>query len=128
MANGQSIILRGKRTREVAAVLIEKAPDGAVMSITPPRRTNDQNARLWAMLSAVSRAKPEGRTLTPDVWKCLFIHSLDHEQRFEMALDGRGFVPMGFRSSRMTKAQFSDLFAVIEEYAARHGIDLGDSI
>lgn len=128
MANGQSIILRGPRTREVAAVLIEKAPDGAVMSITPPRRTNDQNARLWAMLSAVSRAKPEGRTLTPDCWKILFMHSLDHQQRFEMALDGRGFVPMGFRSSRMTKAQFSDLFAVIEEYAARHSIDLGDSI
>lgn len=126
MANGQSIILRGPRTREVAAVLIAKAPDGAVMEITAPRRTIDQNARMWAMLAAISRAKPEGRTLTPDVWKALFMHALDHEQRFELALDGRGFVPLGFRSSRMSKAQMGDLMTVIDEYAARHGIDLGD--
>ena len=54
------------------------------------------------------------------------MHSLDHGQRFEMALDGKGMVPVGFRSSKLTKEQFSDLFAVIEEYAARHNIDLGD--
>lgn len=124
MANGQTIILRGPRTREVASAIIAKAPDGAVMEITAPRRTTDQNARMWAMLSAISRAKPEGRTCTPDVWKALFMHALDHAQRFEMALDGNGMVPVGFRSSRLTKAQMADLMTVIEEYAARHGIDI----
>jgi len=75
-------------------------------------------------LIRISAAKPEGRELTPDVWKALFMHSLDHEQRFEMALDGKGFVPLGFRSSKLSKEQMSDLFALIEEYAARHGIEL----
>ena len=50
----------------------------------------------------------------------------DLVQRFELALDGRGFVPIGFRSSALTKDQFQDLFAVIEEYASRHDVDLGD--
>lgn len=126
MAKGQTIILRGPYTRQSAHRLIDKAPDGAVMEVSLPRRSMDQNARLWAMLSAISRAKPEGRALTPDVWKSLFCHALDHEQRFEMALDGKGFVPMGFRTSRMTVAQMGDLMTVIEEYAARHDVDLGD--
>lgn len=123
---GHTVILGSKR--DYAHRLIDKAPAGSVVTIAKPRRTSDQNARLWALLSRISAAKPEGRELTPDIWKCLFMHSLDHEQRFEMALDGKGFVPMGFRSSKLTKDQFSDLFLVIEEYAARQNIDLGDPL
>jgi hypothetical protein len=78
------------------------------------------------MLSDVSRAKPEGRELTPDVWKSLFLHALDHAQRFEMALDGKGMVPVGFRSSRLTKEQMSDLIEMIYEYGARHGVEWSD--
>jgi hypothetical protein len=74
----------------------------------------------------VSRAKPEGRELTPEVWKALFLHSLGHQQRFEMALDGNGVIPIGFRSSRLTKEQFSDLIEVIREYGARHGVRFMD--
>lgn len=123
---GHTVILGSKR--DYAHRLIDKAPAGSVVTIAKPRRTSDQNARMWALLSRISAAKPEGRELTPDIWKCLFMHSLDHEQRFEMALDGKGFVPMGFRSSKLTKDQFSDLFLVIEEYAARQNIDLGDPL
>lgn len=96
------------------------------MSIKPPSRTGDQNALMWCLLSDISRAKPEGRTLVPDVWKALFMHSLDYSTRFEMALDGKGMVPVGFRSSRMTKAQMADLITVIQEYGARHGVQWSD--
>jgi len=123
---GQTIILNGEYNKSQAHRLIEKAPRGAVLNIREAKRTTDQNNLMWALLSEISRAKPEGRMLTPDVWKSLFLHSLDHAQRFEMALDGNGMVPVGFRSSRLTKAQFSDLIEVIHEYAARHGIPLSD--
>jgi len=128
MSDGHTVILRSDYQRIQAQRLIEKAPHGAVLNIRPARRTTDQNALMWAMLSEISRAKPEGRMLTPDVWKALFLHSLDHAQRFEMALDGKGMVPVGFRSSRLSKQQFSDLIEVIHEYAARHGIPLSDEI
>lgn len=120
MSDGQTLILG--HDRSAAHRVIEAAPRGSVVNIKPPRRTLDQNARMWAMLSDISRAKPEGRSLTPDVWKALFLHALDHAQRFEMALDGNGMVPVGFRSSRLTKEQMSDLMQFIEEYAARHGV------
>ena len=128
MSDGQTIILRNDYTRVQAHRLIEQAPQGAVLNIRAARRTVDQNALMWALLSEISRAKPEGRTLTPDVWKSLFLHALDHSQRFEMALDGKGMVPVGFRSSRLSKEQFSALIDTIHEYAARHGIVLSDEL
>lgn len=127
MSAGQTVRLTTKANRERAIILIHAAKEGAVVNIREATRSNEQNALMWARLSDISRAKPEGRTLTPDVWKSLFLHALDHAQRFEMALDGKGMVPVGFRSSRLSKEQFADLLTVIEEYAARHGIELSDS-
>lgn len=120
---GQTIRLTSDINRARAAHWCQTAPHGAVVNIREATRTNDQNALMWALLSDVSRAKPEGRELTPDVWKALFLHSFDHAQRFEMALDGKGMVPVGFRSSRLTKQQMGDLIEVIQEYGARHGVE-----
>lgn len=126
MSAGQTIILSGPRQRETAKRLIDRAPPRAVMNVREATRTTEQNSLMWALLSDVSRARPEGRNLTPDVWKALFLHSLDHAQRFEMALDGRGMVPVGFRSSRLNKAQMSDLIEMIQEYGARHNVAWSD--
>lgn len=119
---GQSIRLVSALNRERAKRLIDAAPDRALVNIRPETRSNEQNARMWSMLSEISRAKPEGRELTPEVWKAIFMHALGHAQRFEMALDGRGVVPVGFRSSRLTKEQMSDLMELMAEYMARHEI------
>lgn len=120
--NGQTIILGSERAAKEAARVIIAAPRGSVLTVKPPRRTLDQNAKMHAMLSDISRAKPDGRSLTPDVWKALFLHSMDHSIRFEHALDGQGMVPIGFRSSRLTKEQFSDLIMTIQEYGDRFGV------
>ena len=112
--------------RGFAHRLVDAAPSGSVMTISEPKRTLDQNAKLWVMLSEISAAKPEGREMVPETWKAVFCHALGHEQRFEMALDGKGFVPVGFKTSRMNKRQMSDLIEFIHEYAARHGVQFND--
>jgi hypothetical protein len=122
MSDGQTIILYGPTAVLKAQQLLARAPKDAVVNISAPKRTLDQNAKLWAMLSDVSRAKPEDRSLTPKVWKQLFMHSLDHEVRFEMALDGKGMVPIDYSTSRLTKAQMADLITTIAEYGDRHGV------
>ena len=124
--SGQTIVLGSEASRDIACSLVLRVPSGFVFNISPPKRTQDQSSRMWAMLGDISRAKPEGRCLTPDVWKSLFLHALDHTQRFEMALDGNGMVPTGFRSSRLTKRQMSDLIETIAEYGARHGVQFND--
>lgn len=119
----QTVILASDRQRDLARDLIARAPDGSVIKIAPPKRTLDQNAKLWAMLSDIARAKPEGRMWTSETWKAAFMHALGHEVQFQQALDGNGFFPIGFRTSRLSKAQFADLITVVQEYGDRHGVE-----
>ena len=124
---GQTILLTSDMNRARAAHWCKSAPHGSICNIRQATRTNEQNAKLWAMLSDVSRAKPEGRELTPEVWKALFMAALGHAVRFEVGLDGSGVVPVGFRSSRLNKQEMSDLLEIIYEYGARHEIEWSEA-
>jgi hypothetical protein len=57
---GQTIILGTERAAKEALRVILNAPSGSVLKVSAPRRSIDQNSKLWAMLSDVSRAKPAG--------------------------------------------------------------------
>lgn len=118
----QTIILRGLDQRATACALVNIAPPDSVVKISAPVRSTDQNAKLWAMLSDISRAKPEGRAWVPEVWKAAFMHALGHEMRFEQSLDGQSFFPLGFRTSRLNKSQFADLITTCQEYGDRHNV------
>lgn len=117
----QTVILRGQPQRDLAKQLIDKAPVDAVVKISEAKRSDDQNAKMWAMLSDISRAKPDGRLHIPEVWKCIFMAALGHETLFENGLDNRPF-PIGFRTSKLTKAQMSDLIEFIYAYGANNNI------
>lgn len=118
---GQTVILAGKADRSVAKSLIDMAPVNAVVKISAPRRTAEQNDKLWAMLSDISRAKPGGRYATPDVWKAVFCHACGHAVQFETGLNGQPF-PMGYRTSRMTKSQMADLITFILQWGDENGV------
>jgi len=124
---GQTIILSTPRQRQLAHGLIERAPLGVVVTIKEASRTPDQNARMWAMLSDISRAKPEGRVWPTEVWKAGFMSMLEHEYLWQPGLDGGMSFPAGFRSSRLNKAQMADLITCIQEYGDRHGVTWSDS-
>lgn len=119
---GQTIILTGPRQRAFAHQLVEAAPVDAVLNIKEGTRNLDQNALMWAALSDISRAKPEGRCWRPEVWKCAFMHALGHQVQFADGLDGAGPFPIGFRSSRLSKREMADLITTILEYGDRNGV------
>ena len=121
----QTVILRGPSQRDFAKSMIDRAPADAVVTIKAATRSLDQNAALWAALSDISRAKPEGRMHTPEVWKCLFMQACGHAVQFELGLDGRPF-PTGFSSSRMTKAEMSDLLDFVFQWGAERGVTFTD--
>lgn len=118
---GQTIRLIGNSQRRFAHELIDKAPAGAIVNIKEAKRSNDQNSKLWAMLSDVSRAKPLGRKHTPEVWKCLFMQACGHETQFEIGIDGRPF-PTGFSSSKMNVQQMADLITFIIQWGDEQGV------
>lgn len=117
----QTIILRGDSQRMLAKALIDKAPVDAVVTVKEATRNLDQNAKCWAMLSDISRAKPEGRTMTAELWKAVFMQACGHEVQFLNGLDGLPF-PAGFRSSRLSVRQMADLISFVSAYGDQHGV------
>ena len=115
------IKLIGPDQRYLAAKLIEQAPDGYIVTIREPTRSLDQNARLWAMLTDISKAMPDGRRHTTEDWKAIFMNAAGWEVQFVDGLDGRPF-PSGFKSSRMTVRQMADLITFIAAYGDERGV------
>ena len=60
-----TVTLRQPANREYAKRLIDAAPKDAVVTIKEGTRTIDQNALMWALLTDVARARPEGRSWSP---------------------------------------------------------------
>jgi hypothetical protein len=125
MPNGHLIPLSSPHNRQKAHQLIDKAPADYVCDVRQRTRTSEQNDKLWAMLGDISRAKPEGRRMTPDLWKAVFMQACGHEVQFLNGLDGQPF-PAGFRSSRLSVAQMSELIEFIAAYGNQHGVKWSD--
>jgi len=119
---GHTVILRGQSQRDLAKRLIDAAPVDAVVNVKPPTRNAEQNALMWVLLGDISRAKPRGERFTPDEWKARAMQSLGWEVRFLETMDGNGFFPYGNSSSKLTKAQCSDLITFLYAFGDQEGI------
>lgn len=127
MSSGQTVRLVGQSQRRLAHQLVDAALDGAVFNIREATRTGEQNNLLWTRLSDLSRAKPEGRRLTADLWKAVMMNACGYAVQFESGIDGGPPFPIGFRSSRLTKKQMGELITFIEAYGSKHGVRWSDA-
>lgn len=96
------------------------------VSIGEPRRSLEQNDRMWAMLGEVAEQVDwlvDGKLqkLAPDEWKDILSAGLKREQRVAQGIDG-GFVILGQRTSKMTKRELSDLMELIAAFGAERGV------
>ncbi|WP_343518132.1 recombination protein NinB [Sphingomonas sp.] len=121
MARDYTITLTSGFQRERAKRFIDRAPAGYVASVQEPRRTQEQNDRMWAMLTDISVQQPLGRRHTPDDWKAIFMNACGWECQFVDGLDGRPF-PKGFRSSHLTKSQMSTLIDFMSAWGSENGV------
>ena len=95
-----------------------------VLELRPVKRTDDQNALMWCLLEAFERqAELAGKRLSKEQWKCVFLQALGREMEVLPTLDGKSWFPSGFRSSRLTKAEFSQLIELIQAEAAMRGVE-----
>jgi hypothetical protein len=116
-----SVTLTNQPSRDRAKMLIDRAPPGFVARIAEPKRTQEQNDKMWAMLTDISVQKPLDRRHTPQDWKAIFMNACGWECQFIEGLDGRPF-PQGFRSSQLTKSQMSKLIEYMLAFGAEHQI------
>lgn len=122
-----ALILTNGETRERAIKWVRGAPLGTRLDFKEPKRSIPQNDRMWAMLTDIARQVTyHSLRLSPDDWKLLFLDALKREVRMVPNLDGNGFVSLGRSSSDLSKAEFSDLFEVIEAWAAANSVTFSD--
>jgi hypothetical protein len=110
--------------REQAIEFVRAAAVGTRVEFKGPRRSNDQNAKLWAMLSDVaSQVKWHGLSLEPNDFKLMFLDALKREVRVVPNIDGNGFVNLGRSSSDLSVAEMSDMIELIYHFGAQHGVE-----
>lgn len=91
------------------------------LEVRPERRSDAQNRRLWAMLTDISQqVEWHGQKLSPEDFKHIFSAALK-KQRAVPGLDG-GFVVLGQSTSRMTKAEMSEMQMLMEAFGAERGV------
>ncbi len=92
-----------------------------VLEVKEATRSLEQNAALWAALDEIAtQVEWYGQKLSADDWKHILSASL-RKQRVAPGLDG-GFVVLGQKTSRMTKAEFSELLELAFAFGAQHNV------
>lgn len=95
-----------------------------LMELRPAKRSDDQNRMLWKLLGEIVKQRPvhNGVAMDAETYKALFMHALGREVRFVPTLDGTSMLPLGLRSSKLTKAEFSDLITLILAWCDANGL------
>ena len=93
-----------------------------VVNIQEMTRTLEQNARMWATLTDISRQVVwHGLTLTPEEWKHVFTATLKG-QKTVPNLDSTGFIVLGQSTRAMSKRELSDLLELAYSFGAERNV------
>ena len=121
------IVLNNAEARATASAWVQKAPPGTRLEFKKAKRTLEQNALLWSRLTEIAR-KVEwyGEKLTAEDWKDVFSAAL-RKARIVPALEGTGYVQLGFRTSDMSKEEMNNMLALIDAFAAERGVTFNET-
>ena len=113
---------------EVAGTLL-LASDKVVVEVREKTRTDEQNAKLHAMLGDIAKQKTfNGQKLSIDQWKMIFVsgHRIATGGTAEMAIGLEGEV-INLREStaRMGVRRLASLIEYIQAWAAGNGVEFG---
>ena len=98
-----------------------QAENRLILTVKPATRSLEQNARLWAMLSEISaQVNWYGQKLTSEEWKDVFSAAMKRT-KVVPGLDG-GFVVCGQSTSKMTRAEMSEMQELMEAFGAEKGV------
>ena len=117
----QRFVMSHDIARQRAIQAVQSAPADFVVTIEEPKRSNAQNDLMWDLLGDISRQVCwYGVWLTDEEWKDVLTAGLK-KQKAVPGIDG-GFVMVGSRTSKMRKAEFSDLVELIYAFGAQQGV------
>jgi hypothetical protein len=122
-----AVTLRTTADRQKVCKWVMNVDAGTRVELKEAKRSQQQNDRMWAMLTEVSQQLLwHGVKLSTEDWKLVFLDALKREVRMVPNIDGNGFVNLGRSSSDLSKGEFSDLIEIIFAFGAKHGVQFQD--
>ena len=120
------IVLQSSAERARATQWIAKAPPGTRVEFKATKRSLDQNSKMWASLTDVAgQVVWYGQKLSAEDWKDVFTASL-RRARVVPGIDPGTYVPLGMRTSDMTKDEMSALIELVLHFGAEHNVIFHD--
>ena len=102
---------------------VEQAPTGAQLDLVDDPRTTAQNRLMWALLNDISdQLTHGGEKWEPEAWKAAFLKAMGKKLQFMPSLDGKSVVAVGYHSSKLDKAEFSELIELIYAEGTQRGV------
>ena len=114
--------IKANADRDQIAMWARKVPLGTTVEFRAPRRSIDQNSLLWSLLGQISKqVEWYGQKLTPEDFKDLCSASL---RRYQVVpgIDPGTVVPLGMRTSQMTKQEMTDLLELVIAFGTERGV------
>jgi hypothetical protein len=117
------LVISNAESRTRALRMVNGVPFGTRVEFKEAKRTLDQNAKMWAMLTELSIQKVHfGRRYPPDIWKCLMMHACGSEVQFIPSLDGSELIPWAYRSSDLSIEEMGELIEFMSAWGAENGV------
>lgn len=92
------------------------------VAIRQELRSNDQNNKMWPMLTDISRQVTwHGKKYRPDDWKEIITGSWN-DCEFLPNTENTGFVVIGLSTSKLSKKRFSSLIEFIYAFGTTQGV------
>lgn len=114
--------IKSKADRTLIATWASNVPVGTTVEFRAPRRTLDQNALMWSLLGQISKQVDwYGQKLSSEDWKDVLTASM-RRTRVVPGIDAGTFVPLGMRTSQMTKEELADLIELIYAFGAQQDV------
>lgn len=118
----KTFIIRDAKSRAEVARWASECSTGVTVEFKAARRNLDQNALMWCLLQEISRHVVwYGAKLSADDWKDVLTASL-RKARVVPGIDAGTYVPLGMRTSDMTKPEMAELIELIYAFGAQHGV------
>lgn len=100
----------------------QNVPAGTTVEFRAPRRSLDQNALMWSLLGQISKqVEWFGKKRSPEDWKDLTTAALRNAE-FVPGITPGTIVPLGMRTSQMTKDEIGELIESLYAFGAERGV------
>lgn len=127
MSEKQLFRLVHAQARAGATQAVKDAPDGYIVTIAPPKRSLEMNAKFHALCDDIARSGFQwaGKPRKPAEWKVLMVsgHAVATKEGCDIVPGIEGeFINLRESTAAMSKARGSSLIEYTTAFCAMHGI------